>query len=323
MSIATVSRVINNAGCVSEDTKRRVISVMEECGYVPNAFARGLGLNTMKTVGVLCASAADAFLARGVTYIEQALRRNGYDCLLCCTEYDQKTREQGVELLLSKHVDSLIFVGSHFVDAQGVSNEYIIRAAKRVPVMLVNAAVDGENIYSVLCDDYRATMDATEALLSGGRKNVLFLYNGHTYSAQRKLRGYTGAYEKRGITPKGELIIDMTGRSVDITDVKRELMQRSDEGLKFDAVMTSEDWLAVGALKYARDRGLCVPKDLAVIGYNNSQICLCAEPELTSVDNRLEAICNQCVETLLCVLAGKEAPQRTLYKAELVLRGTT
>ena len=94
-------------------------------------------------------------------------------------------------------------------------------------------------------------------------------------------------------------------------------------GLEFDAVMTSGDLLAVGALKYARAAGKRVPEDLCVIGYDNGSLCLCTEPELTSVDNKLPNICEHIVTTMLGVLEGREMPQKTVFTGELVRRGST
>lgn len=323
VSIATVSRVINNSDRVSEKTKQRVLKVMEELGYVPNAFARGLGLNTMKTIGILCPTSADPFFAQGVAYLEKALRQNGYDCLLCCTEFDLDACQSSVALLLSKHVDSIVFMGSSYVDTQDQNNEYIRQAAQSVPVMLVNAALTGENIYAVLCDDYSATLDATSFLLDLGRKDVLYLYNSRTYSAQKKLKGYRDALVKHGKPVRDALIHYVSPDCRSIPQIRDELSRLVKTGLTFDAVMTSEDSLAVGTLKYARAARRSVPKSLSVVGYNNSSLCECVEPELTSVDNKLEVICGQCVETLLSVLQGKQTPNKTIFSAELIKRGTT
>ncbi len=117
VSIATVSRVINGSDRVSARTRQKVLRVIEENGYTPNAFARGLGLNTMHTVGLLCADSSDPYLAQAVYNLEQELRLNGYDCLLCCTGYARETKEKYLDLLLSKRVDGLIFVGSQFTES--------------------------------------------------------------------------------------------------------------------------------------------------------------------------------------------------------------
>ena len=91
VSIATVSRVLNGNSNVSEKTKKKVLDVINKYEYTPNAFARGLGLNTMKTIGIMCADSSDLYLAKAIYYIEQKLRANGYDSILCCTGYGLET----------------------------------------------------------------------------------------------------------------------------------------------------------------------------------------------------------------------------------------
>ena len=108
-----------------------------------------------------------------------------------------------------------------------------------------------------------------------------------------------------------------------IPDIRNYILGIDKKGVKFDAVMTSEDVLSVGAFKYARIVGRNVPADLPIIGYNNSSFCLCCEPELSSVDNKLEMLCQQSVSTLLKVLSGENVPQKTVFMGELVLRGST
>ena len=128
VSIATVSRVLNNSPHVSEETRRKVMKVIDGCGYVPNAFARGLGLNTMKTIGLLCPDAADPYLARALACLEHAFRQKHYDCLLSCTNRDLAARRQGVELLTSRHVDGMVLMGSTFIEENSEDNAYIRQA---------------------------------------------------------------------------------------------------------------------------------------------------------------------------------------------------
>lgn len=112
VSIATVSRVLNGSSNVSEKTKQKVLDVINQCEYTPNAFARGLGLNTMKTIGIMCADSSDLYLAKAIYYIEQKLRANGYDSILCCTGYGLENKKSCMNLLINKKVDGIILVGS-------------------------------------------------------------------------------------------------------------------------------------------------------------------------------------------------------------------
>lgn len=323
VSIATVSRVLNGSDRVSEKTRQKVLAVMRQQSYVPNAFARGLGLKSMKTIGLLCPDASDVYLAQALSYLEREFRENGYDCLLSCTGKALEDRAKGVELLLGKHVDGMVLMGSTFVEEKEADNEYLRNAAKQVPLVLLNASYPLDNIYCVLCDDMHATMDATLFLLDTGRKNILYLYHNRNYSGKKKLDGYCEALKSRGISVQPELIHNFQKDKMSVPDVRDYLMMLDKQGIRFDAVLTSEDILGVGAAKYARIAHRNVPENLAIIGYNNLHFCLCCEPELTSVDNKLETLCHHCVSTMLSVLGGEEAPRKMVFSGELVKRGST
>ncbi|MDD3335723.1 MAG: LacI family DNA-binding transcriptional regulator [Eubacteriales bacterium] len=323
VSIATVSRVLNNSPHVSAKTKAHVLAVIEESGYVPNAFARGLGLNSMKTIGLLCPNAADSYLAQALSYLEMTLRSHQYDCLLSCTGRELEARIQGVELLTSKHVDGMILMGSTFLESKEKDNEYIRKAAQQMPVVILNASFTCENVYCVLCDEKRATMEAAQYLLDTGCKNILYLYHSKNHNGLNKLAGYRAAYESRGLPVNESLLRFFAQDSVSIPAVRDYLVGLHNKGLMFDAVLSSEDILSVGAMKYAHVLGKTIPGDLSIIGYNSSPYSLCTEPELTSVDNKLKAVSQQCVATLLGVLEGKEMPQKTVFTGELIKRGST
>jgi len=323
VSIATVSRVLNNSPHVSENTRKKVMAVIEGTGYVPNAFARGLGLNTMKTIGLLCPDASDPYLSQALTFLERSFRQQGYDCLLSCTGKELYARQQGVELLKSRHVDGIVLMGSSFIEDNPADNDYIRDAAKNVPVVLLNGTFPCENVYGVQCDDQRAVTDAALSLLDSGCRRILCLYHSSNYSGRKKLAGYRDAHAQRGVPVDEQLLCFFDHDKGSVHQVCETLLQLEKDGVAFDAVLASEDILSVGALKYARAAGKRVPEDLAVIGYNNSSLCVCTEPELTSVDNKLLAICEHIVATMMGVLEGKEMPQKTVFTGELVKRAST
>lgn len=323
VSIATVSRVLNNSPHVSENTRKKVMAVIEGTGYVPNAFARGLGLNTMKTIGLLCPDASDPYLSQALTYLERAFRQQGYDCLLSCTDKELQARQQGVELLKSRHVDGIVLMGSSFIEDVPSDNDYIRDAAQSVPVVLLNGAFPCDNVYGVQCDDQRAVKEATLSLLESGCKRILCLYHSNNYSGRKKLAGYRDAHAQFGRAVDEKLLCYFDHDKGSVHQVCETLLQLEREGLAFDAVLASEDILAVGALKYAKAAGKRVPEEMSIVGYNNSSLCVCTEPELTSVDNKLLAICEHIAATMMGVLEGKEMPQKTIFTGELIKRGTT
>ena len=323
VSIATVSRVLNGSSRVSEKTRQKVLRVMQECDYIPNAFARGLGLNTMKTIGILCADSSDLYLAKAIYYIERKLRASGYDSILCCSGYDLETKQSAMNLLLTKKVDGIILVGSNYVYEEASDNKYIADAALQIPIMLLNAALNVPNVYSVLLDDYRSMYNAACQLLESGIEDPLYFYCSDSYSGKKKLAGFLQAMEDHHCPILPEHIQFFSGDHEDIPAMTAQLLSLREKGLSFRGVIAADDTLALSAVKYAKLAGLCIPKDLSVIGYNNSMLATCCDPELTSIDNKLETLCQQLITTLMGVLGGDEMPKKTVFSGELVKRGTT
>lgn len=320
VSIATVSRVLNGSPNVSERTRTLVLEVMDQLGYTPNVFARGLGLGTIQTIGIMCSDSSDPYLAHAIYYLEQGLRGFGYDSILCCTGGSLETKQKYFDLLRSKKVDAIILAGSKFVENRPEDNDYIIHAAKELPIMLVNGYLEGENIYSTLCDDRLATHNAAGLLIASGCRSILYLYTSHSYSGMNKRRGYEDALKGCGLPVREEYIYQCPK---DILAAKELLLKLHTGGLIFDGILTSDDTLAVGAVKYAHAAGRSIPDDLSIVGYNNSSYAVCTDPELTSVDSKIEALCTTTINTLMGVFNGGNVPSRITIAADLIKRATT
>lgn len=322
VSIATVSRVLNGSDRVSEKTRQKVLDVIRRYEYTPNAFARGLGLNTMKTIGILCADSSDPYLAKAIYYLEKQLRANGYDSILSCCGYEPEGRVSSLNLLLSKKVDAVIMTGSNFVSDNEIENKYIQDGAAQVPVMLLNASFPAANVYSILSDDYTSMYNATMQMIQRGVTDPVYFYRSVSYSSKKKLAGFQAAMAQAGLHLTEAQLLFYPANPEDIPDMAKRLHQLSRNGLSFHGVIAADDTLAIAAVKYGREAGLSIPDELAVIGYNNSMLVHCCEPALTSVDNKLETMCEHLITTLLGVLGGQEMPRKTVFSGELIRRGT-
>lgn len=320
VSIATVSRVLNNSARVSEATRKKVIDIVEQEGYQPNVFARGLMLNTMKTVGLMCQDASDPYMGSAINFLETGLRSRDYEMLLCCTGPEKEDKEKCLAQLLRRKVDAVILIGSSFVEKTEEENGYLYQAAKQVPILFLNGSLSGDNIYGCLSDDYQAVKDVVSRALALGRRSPVFLYRSDTMSAIRKKAGFTSAVEDAGI-PFSERMCSLSGHNV--REAAQSLKRLKEQNACFDLIMAADDELAVGAVKYALEEGLRIPEDLSIIGYNNSYLALCCTPELTSVDNHLSDICSMVVNMLMRIFEGEEIKHTTMVPATLVVRGTT
>lgn len=323
VSTATVSRVLNGGENVSPATCKKVTDIIEKYGYIPNAYARGMGLHSLKTIGLLCADSSDLYTARAVYLLEQELQANGYESLLCCTGFNQDVRKNYLHLVLSKKVDSIILVGSHFIGTTELENEYIREAADLIPIMLLNASYNHPNVYSTLCDDYASMYEAASSMICSGIPDILYLYNSKSYSGLKKLKGFQNALTDNNIPDSLQNILYYDKSSCDIENITDFIKEMTTGRPRFHGIIAADDVLAVGGIKYAQKEGLRIPEDISIIGYNNSILTACCTPALTSVDNCLEALTHQLIHTLLHVLAGEQTPQKVVFSGRLIERDTT
>ena len=182
---------------------------MDENNYTPNMFARSLGLNTMKMVGVLCSDISDIFYARSISVIEKRLRAEGFDMILCCTGVNITDKKKYMELLLQKRVDAMILIGSIFKEQN--DNSHIEEAARRVPLVIINSYLDLPNTYCVYCDEENAAYEAVSLMIKDGRKRIGYVCGPQTPNALLKEAGFRRALADNNLPAIPELIVH--GRS--------------------------------------------------------------------------------------------------------------
>jgi len=141
----------------------------------------------------------------------------------------------------------------------------------------------------------------TSQMIESGRRRILFLCDSHSYSAVRKLAGYESALKSHGLPVLGDLKLYVKNRIHTVRDI---LLERRD--LRFDSVIGTDDGLAVGAIKYANAKLLKIPEDICITGFNNSALSICSDPELSSVDNRVEELCNITISNMMKILLEKD-----------------
>lgn len=185
---------------------------------------------------------------------------------------------------------------------------------------MINAKVNGDNIYCTYADDFQATYEVTKAFLRRGKEKILFMYDSESFSARQKLAGYEAALQDAGYPIRGDLKFKTKN---DIEYTKNMLLEYN-KTLDFDSVLAVEDGIAIGAIKYAKIKALSIPEDMAITGYNNSILALSSEPELTSVDSKLEIMCKKTVERMISLLENDMQIEKNIcVPCEIIRRCTT
>ena len=190
-------------------------------------------------------------------------------------------------------------------------------------MMILNGEVDAPNVYGVLTDDASGIYKAVEKLAGDGIRRILHFYHSNSYSGKKKLEGYLRGIEAFQLE-KDENLLQFYKESLqDIPKMSDYLLNLWNQGLRFDGIITSDDELALGAVKFAKQAKLKIPEELSVIGYSNSMLATSGLIELTSVDIKLEKICQHLISSLLRVFEGEEIPQQAYFNGELIGRETT
>lgn len=279
VSIATVSRVINNSGYVGKETKKRVLAAIEQANYAPSKIAQNLSTSsTMKLIGIVCYNIDDLYYAKAVSVLERELSKYGYDIILSCTGESREQRQRSVDMLIEKSADAVIFIGSVFA---GATEQVILSAAKFLPVFIINALVKGKNIYCAYCDEGEAVQECVQELYQKGRKNLLFIYDTDTYGSSIKLKGFLSAAEKLKLKHS----VLKCGPGIHSA---REAFKDFMSNDSADAVICANDVTAAGVMNAAESLNIDIPGTLSLIGYNNSLIARCMQ--MTSLKNNVEKL---------------------------------
>lgn len=318
VSIATVSRVLNDPSRVSEETRKKVEEILSKHNYTPNAMARGLVIKSMKTIGVLAIDIRDTYFAYVSYTIENEFSKLGYNVILCNTGGSSEEKIKYMRILAEKKVDGLILVGSVFKDKK--VDKAVLDMSKEMPIVLINSFVEAQNAYSIICDDSYGICISVDYLVEEGHRDIVFVQGSETFSNQAKLRGFRQSIQKNMLNLNPFSIVKVERGLDGGANAVEQLIHSS---VPFSAIIVSEDITAVGVVKKLKEYGRRIPEDVSVVGYDSSVIARCCDPDLTSVDTKMENIGMRAVRILSDVLEGRNVPSKTVITPDLVLRKST
>ncbi len=300
VSIATVSRVINKSGCVSEATKRKVEEIIAKEEYIPNAYAHSLNTKQSKTIGIICPDISDSNHAYPVAELSHLLRANGFEILLISTNTNQESKRPHFTSLIRYQAEATIVISCNTTLEEESDFQY---AAGHFPVFILNGNIKGENIFCTYCDEKAAACNIVRMLAKSGRKRILYIYDSYTYSGHMKMEGYLlGMSKYAHETP---LAIHIDTFDLQFMQIAVEQVSQALKNIDFEAVIAADDMLAIAVQKmlYVEKR-----PQVPMVGFNNSSIGIAAMPEISSVDVQIPKQCELIMNNLLEVLAGRKAP---------------
>uniref|UniRef100_UPI0034A07120 LacI family DNA-binding transcriptional regulator n=1 Tax=Saccharibacillus sp. CPCC 101409 TaxID=3058041 RepID=UPI0034A07120 len=334
VSVATVSRVLNNTAPVKKETRDRIVALINKHQFQPNALARSLTRKETGMIGFILPDITNPFFPEVLAGFDHEARKLGYTYFLCDTIstneendrlYDrQYEREsQYLSLLMEKQVDGIVMIGGRvdLAKPDGALVQEVEEASKRVPVLLLNGSLPRTNLNRIAADQKFGAQLAVQHLIELGHRDIGVIggFNHMTNTLQR-LQGFRAAMKEASLDVRKEWVL--TGgfsveKGQEFTAKLLNMKRRP------SAIFCMNDLMAIGALKAAHRAGVNVPGELSLVGYDDIPQASHSIPELTTISLNSHEIGRQAAQTLDKMIADRKVPQHQTVVPRLVARETT
>jgi len=317
VSEATVSRVLNGKAGVSDATREAVLTALDVLGYERPTQLRGV---RARLIGLVLPELQNPIFPALAEVIGGALAQRGFTPVLCTRTAGGLSESDYVNMLLDQHVSGVVFAGGHYAEADAPHAHYERLLQRRIPVVLFNAAVEHLGYPQVSTDDAVAVEQAYGHLSALGHDRIGLIIGPHDHvPSRRKLAAYRAMVGRDGgASGPGwvqHAMFALEGGHAAAT----RMLQHGVTG-----IICGSDPLALGAIRAARRAGQGVPRDVSVVGFDDSAFMNCTEPPLTTVRQPIEAMGRAAVTLLVNQMEGVAvAADELLFEPELVVRGST
>ncbi|HBG9338773.1 TPA: LacI family DNA-binding transcriptional regulator [Listeria monocytogenes] len=305
VSVATVSRVINDNGRFSEETREKVLAVIKETNYQMNFSAKSLRMNKSFSVGILVPDISNYFFSSVVQQIEAILFDQGYSTIICNTGRNLDKEMAYLNMLESKMVDGLIVISG----ADEFGFKYT-NAENGIPYVCIDRQPkDKKDTIFISSNYYQGAFEATEALIHAGVKSpVIFMHSRQSSSAKERLKGFQDALKKNNIRYDP----DVSKFTVDlqIHDYQKSIITFVNEVTTMDGIFAINDNIALELLNLLPTIGKKIPNDIKVIGFDDTPQCNYTVPKLSSVKQNIPKIAQITVDNLITIIKNPKQKKR-------------
>lgn len=315
---STVSRALRDNPRISKKTIKKVKAAAIRMGYAPNTAAQSLRTGKSNTIGLIVRDINDGWSVTVIPYIEKACTEIGYGLLLCNANNDPQKERYYLRVLHQRRIDGILILTPYY--SSGTS---YIPFSRNVPLVLMDMESDLVDINAVTIDHELGAYTSTNYLISLGHRRIAFIVGPLNLSpCLRSMHGYRKAMLEAGI-PEEEQIVVST-KHTDISDGYQAMKDVVRLNPQPTAVATNSDFMAFGAMDYAKKFGIRIPEEFSFIGYDDIPFCTLVTPPLTTVLQDKEKLAYSAVGLLQKIILGEiNAPEQIKIQPELILRKST
>lgn len=314
VSLATVSRVMNKNARVSDKTKLKVLSAMQELSYRPNATARSLASSRSDSVGILVSELHGPFFGEMMAGIEEELRASGKHVIITTGHSEEEKEKEGLEFLMERSCDAII------AHVEAVSDEYLVELSKgRKPVYLMSRLVKQLSTKCISLDNELGGYLATKAIIDAGHKEIAYVAGPQFKSdASDRLLGHRRALAEHNLPFNEDLFFIGDFGEVGGSNALKHFLEKN---FAFSALVCANDEMASGAMKYAREHGIKLPEDLSVIGFDNILFANYLYPTLSTIENPVKEMGHMTAKLVLKeVYKKKKLDIKYVFEPKLISR---
>lgn len=316
VSIGTVSRAMNGTGYVGDETRKKIMKIIEETGFRPNAAAVSMKIKKSSTVGVIVPEINNPFLSELVVAIEDILSRQNLSILLCNSRYQMDKEIRFIEDLLRRNAEGLIFVSSELQD-----EKIIKKIRKSLKTVTIGSRIAGFDCVNLT--DWQTSFEMTEYLISLGHRKIACIgSNSISRPTMERLRGYIDALARNGIARREEYILTAQ-ESINTGYVRaKQLLELSEPPT---AIFAINDFYAINAYVAVREKGLRVGADVSIAGFDDIVMASLVNPPLTTVRCSTSTLAELATDLLLKRIreTEQEEDREVLLSAQIVKREST
>jgi LacI family transcriptional regulator len=321
ITASTVSRALKDHPRISEATKKAVLKAAQKLNYQPNHIAAALRNGRSNIIGIIVPTADRSFFSSVVRGIEEIANKASYNVMICQT-YDQFAKEVAtVEALMNARVDGII---ASIAKETENFDHYRKLKEKGIPLILFDRSNDELEVSNVIIDDYLGAYKAVEHLIQQGCTRIAHFTSVKKVSIYReRFRGYREALEASNIPFDESLVIESNLQLEDGRESMDKLLKLANRP---DAVFSSSDYGAMGALQVLKENAIKVPKEIAIVGFSNESFTSFSEPTLTTVDQHSMRMGNAAAEIFLEQISNGNKvfiPKKTVLKPDLIIRNSS
>lgn len=317
VSIATVSRVLNDVDVVNEDTKKKVKDAIEKLGYRPNIVARSLKTQKTRTIGILIPDISSQFYPEVVRGTEDVANIYDYNIILCNSDSDLEKEKEYLRVLKEKMVDGVLYMSSSLE----MEILELIKELDLKTVLVVTS--DKEKTFpSVSIDNREAAYDATMSLLAKGNKKIAYIgvHKDEVNAAAVRYLGYEDALKEKGLEVDENLVYFGELKAREGYEGVNKILEKG----TFDALFCASDEIAMGAINALREKNIKVPEDVDVIGFDNIYSASIFYPKLTTVAVPMYDMGSVGMRMLIKIINNKELEEKNyILPYEIIERDST